>query len=65
LPRSRCQGRYDLATPFFAAEYTLTRAGFPQGRIDFRYYGSGHMMLVLTEERAALRRNIRAFMRTR
>jgi hypothetical protein len=25
------QGYYDFATPFFAAEYALTRTGIPQG----------------------------------
>ena len=59
------QGWYDFATPFFAAEHALTRAGFPQGRIDFRYYDSGHMMYVRDEDRVALSRDLRAFIRAR
>jgi carboxypeptidase C (cathepsin A) len=59
------QGYYDFATPFFAAEYALTRAGFPRDRIDFRYYDSGHMMYVRNEDRAALSRDVREFIRRR
>ena len=57
------QGWYDFATPFFAAEYALTRSGFPRDRITFRYYDSGHMMYVRDEDRVALSRDIRAFIR--
>lgn len=57
------QGWYDFATPFFAAEYALTRTGFPRDRITFRYYDSGHMMYVRDEDRVALSRDIRAFIR--
>lgn len=60
------QGWYDFATPFFAAEYALTRSGFPtDGRIQFHYYDSGHMMYIRDEDRAALSRDIRAFIRAR
>jgi carboxypeptidase C (cathepsin A) len=59
------QGWYDFATPFFAAEHALTRAGFPRDRIDFRYYDSGHMMYVRDEDRAALSRDVREFIRRR
>jgi carboxypeptidase C (cathepsin A) len=59
------QGWYDFATPFFAAEYALTRAGFPRDRIDFRYYDSGHMMYIRDQDRGALSRDIRAFIRAR
>ena len=34
------QGWYDFATPFFAAEYALTRTGIPQDRIQYEYYDS-------------------------
>ena len=57
------QGWYDFATPFFAAEYALTRSGFPRDRITFRYYDSGHMMYVRDEDRVALSRDIRTFIR--
>ncbi len=29
------QGYYDFATPFFAAEYALTRTGIPTDRIHY------------------------------
>lgn len=59
------QGWYDFATPFFAAEYSLTRTGFPQDRIEWRYYDSGHMMYVRDEDRRKLSDDVRAFIRAR
>lgn len=59
------QGYYDFATPFFAAEYALTRADFPKARIEFQYYDSGHMMYVRDEDRAKLSRDVRAFIKSR
>jgi carboxypeptidase C (cathepsin A) len=59
------QGYYDFATPFFAAEYALTRTGIPQERVQYRYYGSGHMMYVRDDDRVALSRDVRAFIRGR
>jgi carboxypeptidase C (cathepsin A) len=59
------QGWYDFATPFFAAEYALTRPGFPQDRIEYRYYDSGHMMYVRDEDRRKLSADLRAFIRAR
>ena len=59
------QGYYDFATPFFAAEYALSRTGIPKDRIEYRYYGSGHMMYVRDEDRAKLSQDIRAFIRAR
>ena len=59
------QGYYDFATPFFAAEYALSRTGIPQDRVQFHYYHAGHMMYVRDEDRAKLSRDIRAFIRSR
>lgn len=59
------QGYYDFATPFFGAEYALTRPGFPRDRIQFRYYGAGHMMYVRDTDLHALSRDVRAFIRSR
>jgi len=59
------QGYYDFATPFFAAEYSLSRTGMPRDRIHYRYYGSGHMMYVRDEDRVALSRDVRDFIRSR
>ena len=59
------QGYFDFATPFFGAEYSLTRTGIPQDRIHYRYYGSGHMMYVRDEDRSQLSRDVREFIRAR
>ena len=59
------QGYYDFATPFFAAEYALSRTGIPQDRVEFHYYQSGHMMYVHDQDRAKLAADIRAFIKRR
>ena len=59
------QGYFDFATPFFGAEYALSRTGIPQDRVQYRYYGSGHMMYVRDDDRSALSRDVRAFIRGR
>jgi carboxypeptidase C (cathepsin A) len=59
------QGWYDFATPFFAAEYALTRTGVPQDRVEYKYYGSGHMMYVRDDDRSKLSRDVRDFIRRR
>jgi carboxypeptidase C (cathepsin A) len=55
------QGYYDFATPFFGAEQSLTRPGFPAGRVEFNYYNAGHMMYVNDAALAKLSGDIRAF----
>ena len=59
------QGYYDFATPFFAAEYALTRTGIPQDRVEYHYYDAGHMMYVRDEDRVKLSRDVREFIRRR
>ena len=59
------QGYYDFATPFFAAEYALSRTGIPQDRIEYQYYDAGHMMYVRDEDRAKLSHDVRRFIRSR
>ena len=59
------QGYYDFATPFFAAEYALSRTGIPQDRIEYHYYDAGHMMYVRDDDRAKLSHDIRQFIRSR
>ena len=59
------QGYYDFATPFFAAEYSLSRTGMPSERIHYEYYDSGHMMYVRDEDRSKLSSDIRDFIRSR
>jgi carboxypeptidase C (cathepsin A) len=57
-------GLYDLATPFYATEYTVTHLGLPpklQGHVELKYYESGHMMYLHEASLAELKRNIAAF----
>ena len=57
-------GIYDLATPFFATEYTMEHLGLPeslQKNIKQQYYEAGHMMYVRDEELAKLKANVAAF----
>ncbi len=42
-------GYYDLATPFFATEYTFDHIGFEpeyRQRVSLHYYQAGHMMYI-------------------
>jgi carboxypeptidase C (cathepsin A) len=59
------QGYYDFATPFFAAEYALSRTGIPQDRVEFHYYDAGHMMYIRQEDRRKLSSDLRQFIRAR
>ncbi|MEO0435720.1 MAG: serine carboxypeptidase [Pseudomonadota bacterium] len=56
-------GYYDLITPFFDAEYTLNRYGINAERVDYRYYGGGHMMYVNEEARLKLLNDVRTFIK--
>lgn len=55
-------GYYDLITPFFDAEYTLSRHGIDQERIQMTYYEAGHMMYTHQEDFAQLSTDIRQFL---
>ena len=60
------QGYYDFATPFYGAEYSLNRPGFPtDGRIEYHYYESGHMMYVREQDLRKLSADVRGFLRGR
>lgn len=59
------QGYYDFATPFFGAEFALSRSGTPIERISYHYYDAGHMMYVRDQDRAKLSQDVRAFIRGR
>ena len=59
------QGYYDFATPFFGAEYALSRPGFRADRIQFHDYGAGQMMHVRDTDLHKLSSDIRAFIRSR
>lgn len=57
-------GYYDMATPFFPAEFTMTHLRIPprlQKNITLNYYQAGHMMYLRDEDRVALRDNLVAF----
>lgn len=57
-------GYFDMATPFFQAEFTMTHLGLPprlQKNITLHYYQAGHMMYLRDEDRVALRDNLVAF----
>lgn len=57
-------GYYDLATPFFATEYTFNHLGFEPGyeqRVTMKYYEAGHMMYVRRADREQLKRDVAAF----
>ena len=54
-------GYYDLATPFFAAEYTMDQMLLPAGireNIVFDYYRAGHMMYVRDTDLAKLKTDV-------
>lgn len=54
-------GYYDLITPFFDAEYTFSRNGFPNERIELKYYPSGHMIYNHHPDFEQLAKDIKGF----
>ncbi len=60
-----CAGYYDLATPYFAAEYTLNHMGIQpeaQKSITWQFYEAGHMMYIDKSCHAKLKKDITDFM---
>jgi len=60
------QGYYDLATPYFAIEYTINHLGLDRvtrERISFAYYESGHMMYLERDSRTKFTADVTAFVR--
>lgn len=54
-------GYYDMATPFFGAEYDLKHMQLPPAlrpNVSFKYYESGHMIYIHPESMTALRRDL-------
>jgi carboxypeptidase C (cathepsin A) len=57
-------GYYDMATPFYATEYTMDHLGLrPELRshITLKYYDAGHMMYLHEPDLAQLKANIASF----
>jgi carboxypeptidase C (cathepsin A) len=58
-------GYYDLATPYFATEYTLTHMGLDPSqrpRVSTSYYEAGHMMYIHEGELARLKQDVARFL---
>lgn len=58
------EGHYDLATPYYAADYTMNHLGLsPDYRknISFATYESGHMVYVATDSLAKFKRDLSSF----
>lgn len=58
------QGYYDMATPFYAAEYTVSALNLDatlRRNINFEYYEAGHMMYIEKGSLAKLKRDAAAF----
>jgi len=55
-------GYYDLATPFFATEYSMNHYGYDQERIKMAYYEAGHMMYIHHPSLDKLAQDMRAFL---
>jgi len=59
------KGYYDLATPYFAVEYTLSHMGLDPAlrqNVRTREYEAGHMMYIDKKELARLHRDVAAFL---
>ncbi|MGH9688484.1 MAG: S10 family peptidase [Candidatus Acidiferrales bacterium] len=57
-------GYFDLATPFYATEFTMNHLLLPKaasGRIHLQYYDAGHMMYLHVPDLEKLSTNVRAF----
>ncbi len=60
-------GYYDLATPYFAADYTMSSMSLDptlRHNISTAYYESGHMMYIEKKSLAKLKRDIAAFIQS-
>jgi len=57
-------GYYDMATPFFATEFTMEHLGLPaelQKNVKLDYYNAGHMMYLHDDDRVSLHDHIASF----
>lgn len=59
-------GYYDVATPYFATEYTFNHLALAEGlqeNVSMGYYEAGHMMYIRTASLAKLKDDLAAFYR--
>lgn len=59
-----CNGYFDLATPYFATEYTVNHMFLNseyQNNISMKYYNGGHMMYTLIDELKVFTNDVRKF----
>jgi carboxypeptidase C (cathepsin A) len=59
-------GYYDLATPYFATEYTLSHLGLPpeaRERVSTREYEAGHMMYIHLPSLTLLSSDVQTFLK--
>ncbi len=60
-------GHYDLTTPYFATQHTLSHMGLdptPRGRITTADYEAGHMKYIDAAELAKLKTDVSAFLQS-
>jgi carboxypeptidase C (cathepsin A) len=61
------KGYYDLATPFFAADYTFDHLNLDpslRSHLSGSYYEAGHMMYVHLASLAKLKQDVAQFLRS-
>ncbi|MEO6347614.1 MAG: carboxypeptidase [Aquaticitalea sp.] len=57
-------GYYDLATPFYATEYTFEHLGLEKilkSNIELKYYAAGHMMYINSSAANAFKKDVAGF----
>ncbi len=60
----KLNGYYDLATPFFATEYTMDHLGLEKNiksNITMKYFEAGHMMYVNPAALILFKKNVADF----
>jgi len=60
-------GYYDMATPFFGAEYDVMHLGWEptySQRVGFTYYEAGHMMYIRQASLRQLKKDVAAFIKS-
>jgi len=60
-------GYFDLGTPYFATEYTLSHMNLPvefEAQLVKRYYEAGHMMYIHDQSLVKLSKDVQEFMRS-